>query len=181
MSPSRRKDLGDDTVALDRIDSLLLEAIQLDAKASLAALGEVVELSPPAVMERLKKLEQAGIIRGYHAHVDGRRVGLDIAAFIGVAVQSPDRMAEIQEWGGTRPDVLECHHVTGAYTLLLKVKTRNTGALEELVNALRSMDGVRATDTMIVFSTAFERTPIPIEVPPEAPAKRRRTKKNNPS
>lgn len=178
MTPSRRKKLSDGSVVLDRVDGLLLRAIQLDAKASLATLGEVVELSPPAVMERLKKLEETGVIRGYHAHVDGRRVGLDIAAFIGVAAQNPERMAEIQEWGRARPEVLECHHVTGAYTLLLKVKTRNTGALEELVNALRSMDGVGATDTMVVFSTAFERTPIPIDVPPEVPAKRPRVRKN---
>lgn len=179
MHTADRKDLGDELIVLDRVDSLLLEAIQLDAKASLAALGEIVELSPPAVMERIKKLEQAGVIRGYHAHVDGRRVGLDIAAFIGVAVQSPLRMAEIMDWGRTRPEVLECHHVTGAHTLLLKVKTRNTRALEALVNALRSMDGVGATDTMVVFSTGFERTPLPIKVL-ESTGKRRRTKKNSP-
>jgi Lrp/AsnC family leucine-responsive transcriptional regulator len=170
--------LGSEPLELDRVDTQLLQAIQLDAKASLAALGEIVGLSAPAVMERIKKLEQAGAILGYHAHVDGRRVGLDIAAFIGVAVQDPGGMADIERWGRDRPEVLECHHVTGAYTLLLKVKARNTRALELLVNALRSMNSVRATDTMVVFSTGFERTPVPIDVPAEEASKRRRNKKN---
>ena len=170
--------LDNDAIVLDRIDSQLLQALQLDAKASLAALGDIVGLSAPSVMERVKKLEQAGVILGYHAHVDGRRVGLDLAAFIGVAVQDSARMADIERWGRDRAEVLECHHVTGAYTLLLKVKARNTRALEELVNALRAMDSVRATDTMVVFSTAFERTPVPIEGPAERASKPRRTKKN---
>lgn len=149
----------------------------MDAKASLASLGEIVGLSPPSVMERIKKLEQSGVIRGYHAHVDGPKVGLDITAFVGVAVQDQGRMTDIQSWGREHPEVLECHHVTGAYSLLLKVKTRNTRALEALVIALRSMEGVGSTDTMVVFSTGFERTPVPIEVPPEPASKRRRKKK----
>ncbi len=163
---------------LDRIDSQLLRELQVDAKASLAALGEIVGLSAPAVMERIKKLEQSGVILGYHAHVDGPKVGLDLAAFVGVAVHDSGRMADIEAWGRDHPEVLECHHVTGAYTLLLKVKARNTRALEALVIALRSMEGVGSTDTMVVFSTGFERTPVSIEVPPEPAPKRRRTKKN---
>ena len=180
MPKSSLKILDSGVVALDRVDSQLLRALQLDAKASLTALGEIVGLSAPSVMERIKKLEQAGVILGYHAHVDGRRVGLDLAAFIGVAVQDSARMADIERWGRDRAEVLECHHVTGAYTLLLKVKARNTRALEGLVNALRSMDSVRATDTMVVFSTGFERTPVPIDVPAEQASKPRRNKKNSP-
>lgn len=164
--------------ALDRIDAQLLRELQTDAKVSLAALGEVVGLSPPSVMERIKKLEQSGVIRGYHAHVDGQKVGLDITAFVGVAVHDQGRMTDIETWGREHPEVLECHHVTGAYTLLLKVKARNTRALEALVIALRSMEGVGSTDTMVVFSTGFERTPVSIEVPPEPASKRRRKKKN---
>lgn len=178
MSNHDLKLLNADAPDLDRIDSQLLQELQLDAKASLAALGEVVGLSAPAVMERIKKLEQSGVILGYHAHVDGRKVGLDLSAFIGVRVQDQIRMGDIQAWGREHPEVLECHHVTGAYTLLLKVKARNTRALEALVIALRSMEGVGGTDTMVVFSTGFERTPVSIEVPPEPAPKRRRNKKN---
>lgn len=164
---------------LDRVDSQLLEALQVDAKASLATLGKRVGLSPPAVMERVKKLEQAGVILGYHAHVDGRKVGLDVTAFVGVAVQNSQRMADIERWGRTHPEVLECHHVTGAYTLLLKVKARNTHALGELMLELRAMEGVGATDTMVVFATGFERTPVSIKVPPEGGGKRARNPKKN--
>jgi Lrp/AsnC family transcriptional regulator, leucine-responsive regulatory protein len=81
----------EETFELDDIDRQLLSCLQEDAKVSLNRLGERVGLSAPSVMERIRKLEQAGIITGYHATLDARAVGLDVAAFIGVRVQSPVR------------------------------------------------------------------------------------------
>lgn len=159
---------------LDRIDGLILNALQADATLSLGQLGEKVGLTAPAVMERVRKLEHAGVITGYHAQLDARKVGLDIAAFIGVSVSDPRRIEAVEQWVEGVREILECHHVTGGYTLLLKVKVRNTRALEQLINQLRSQDGVTGTDTMVVFSTSVERIPIALPVPAEDPAQKRR-------
>jgi len=160
--------------SLDAIDRELLDVLQRDCKTPLAKLGKRVGLSAPSVMDRVRKLESAGVITGYHANVDGRTVGLDITAFIGVAINYPNDiehfLAEIDE----RPEVLECHHVTGNYTLMLKVKTRNTASLEQLISSVRRIDGVTGSETMIVLSTATERARLPLPEPEEAPAKKRR-------
>ena len=73
----------------------------------------------------------------------------------------------------SKPEILEFHHITGNYTLMLKVKVRNTRALEELINDLRFREGVTSTDTMVVFSTSVERVPIAIDIPTEDDTPRR--------
>lgn len=142
---------------LDGIDLRILEMLQDDCRTSLARLGEGVGLSPPSVLERIKKLEAAGVIAGYHAALDARRLGLDVTAFIGVITSSPDLIDNSEEQIVALDDVLECHHVTGEYTLLLKVKTANTSSLERLITQIRSFDGVSRTETIVVLSTLAER------------------------
>jgi Lrp/AsnC family transcriptional regulator, leucine-responsive regulatory protein len=163
--------------ALDPIDRCLVEALQEDCKTSLNKLGEKVGLSAAAVMERVRKLENAGVITGYRAEVDGRRLGLDITAFIGVSINYPKDIHEFLEGVASRPEVLECHHITGGHTLLLKVKTENTASLERVISALRAVEGVTRTETMVVLSTAAETSRVPLpEVEPAplgAPPKRR--------
>jgi Lrp/AsnC family leucine-responsive transcriptional regulator len=115
-----------------------------------------VDLSVPAVMERVKKLEANGVIKGYGAMLDSKMVGKDITAFIGVSIghqRDIDRFAtQILHY----PDVLECHHVTGDESFILKVKAGNTGSLEKLLGEIRSVEGVTRTVTKVVLSTAKE-------------------------
>jgi Lrp/AsnC family leucine-responsive transcriptional regulator len=138
-------------------------------------------LSAPSVMERVRKLENAGIIKGYHALLDARKVGLDISAFIGVSISNPQLLAAFEEWVDSIPQVLECHHVTGGHTLLLKVKTQNTEDLEQLISRIRSMEGVASTETMVVLSTHTER--VEIALPPAEPTSdvRRRKRPRRPA
>ncbi len=159
---------------LDAIDTRLLNELQADAKISLKRVGEKVGLSAPAVMERVRKLEQAGIIRGYHAQIDARAVGIDVTGLIGVMIKDPGRLQAFEAWVLDVPQVLECHHVTGGFTLMLKVKARNTSALESLIRKIRSFSGVDGTETMIVLSTSVERIPVLLEVPDEEPRRRRK-------
>jgi Lrp/AsnC family leucine-responsive transcriptional regulator len=158
----------------DDIDLHILELVQEDCRASLVRLGEQVGLSAPAVLERLKKLEAAGIITGYRAIVDGRRVGFDITAFIGVIIGHPTLIGDFERQVVALGDVLECHHVTGEYTLLLKVKTANTSSLERLISQIRSLEGVARTETMVVLSTHTERVQLAVRQPPAPPPKRAR-------
>ena len=142
---------------LDEIDRRILALLQADCKTPLAKIGEKVGLSAPSVVERLRKLEGEGFVTGYHAHLDARKLGVDITAFIGVSIGHPKGIAIFEGQLLQLPDVLECHHVTGSYTLLLKVKTRNTSSLEALIRTLRSIEGVERTETSVVLSTKVER------------------------
>jgi Lrp/AsnC family leucine-responsive transcriptional regulator len=143
---------------LDEIDRRILELLQADCKVALARVGEQVGLSAPSIVERVRKLENEGFIQGYHARLSARRLGLDVIAFISVWTAHPQ---VIKDFGATQlsefDDVLECHHVTGDPSLLLKVKTRNTQSLERLISALRSLTGVERTETNVVLSTLVER------------------------
>ena len=163
---------------LDDIDLRILTLIQEDCRTPLVRLGEAAGLSAPAVLERIKKLEAAGVITGYRAILDARRVGLDITAFIGVIIGNPNVIGRFEGQLAALDDVLECHHVTGEYTLLLKVKTSNTSSLEKLISQIRSLDGVARTETMVVLSTHTERVQLGLRPgggpPPTASGKRAR-------
>jgi Lrp/AsnC family transcriptional regulator, leucine-responsive regulatory protein len=149
--------LGSEVPELDSIDLQIISILQEHGRISHVKLGEQVGLSAPSVIERVKKLEDGGIISGYHASVDAKRLGRDVTAFIGVSIAHPKTIALFEETVDLLDDVLECHHVTGEHTVLLKVKTANTASLEKLIRAIRLIEGVARTETMVVLSTHTER------------------------
>jgi Lrp/AsnC family transcriptional regulator, leucine-responsive regulatory protein len=153
---------GADSPDLDAIDLQIINTLQEHGRIPLVKLGEQVGLSAPSVNERVKKLEDSGIVTGYHASVDARRLGKDVAAFIGVSIVHPRTIPLFEETIELLEDVLECHHVTGEHTLLLKVKTDNTSSLERLIRSIRSIEGVARTETMVVLSTHTEREQIAV-------------------
>src|SRR6059036_1524274 len=163
---------------LDDTDLQILGLLQDDCRTPLARIGEAVGLSPPAVLERIKKLEAAGIISGYRALLDARRLGLDITAFIGVIITHPKLIGDFERAVVALDDVLECHHVTGEYTLLLKVKTGNTSSLERLISQIRCLDGVSRTETLVVLSTHTERVQLALRPADTAPPPARRARRN---
>jgi len=117
------------TPEFDALDRQILELLQKNCKKPLTAIGEEVGLSAPSVVERIHKLEQAGVITGYAALLDAGRLGKDVSAFIGVCTDRPRAIGSLEQKLCEVDDVLECHHVTGAYTLMVKVKTQNTESL----------------------------------------------------
>jgi Lrp/AsnC family leucine-responsive transcriptional regulator len=170
---------NDATPELDDIDLRILALLQEDCRTSLVRLGEQVGLSAPAVLERIKKLEAARVITGYRALLDARRLGLDITAFIGVIISHPNLITEFERRIAALEDVLECHHVTGGYTLLLKAKTANTSSLERLISQIRSIDGVARTETMVVLSTHTERVQLALPAGAESAASAGRRPRRN--
>ena len=147
-------------VELDAIDRGILEGLQDNCKQSLAVLGEKVGLSAPSVVDRIHKLEETGVIRGWAAQLDARRVGKDVTAFIGVSTDRPAAIRSVGREVAVIDEVLECHHITGSHTLMLKLKTRSTETLEGLIDRVRDLDGVTRTETMVVLSTHVERSRI---------------------
>jgi Lrp/AsnC family transcriptional regulator, leucine-responsive regulatory protein len=162
-----------DDVGLDQIDRQILKELQLDCKMALAKLGEKVGLSAPSVVERIRRLESEGFINGYHAGLDARRLGIDVTAFIGLSIDRPEVISGFEKRLADLEDVLECHHVTGEHSLLLKVKTRNTQSLETLISRLRSIHGVARTHTYVVLSTPFERAELNVCFAENSPSSRR--------
>jgi Lrp/AsnC family transcriptional regulator, leucine-responsive regulatory protein len=162
---------GHETFEPDAIDMQILATLQEHGRIALTKLAEQVGLSAPSVIERVKKLEDVGIITGYHATVDARKLAKDVTAFIGVSIGDPRTISAFEETVEQLDDILECHHVTGEHTVLLKVKTHNTGTLESLIRTIRMIEGVIRTETMVVLSTHTERIQIcvnPQESPHEA-------------
>ena len=141
---------------IDLIDLKILYILQNNGRKRLADIAEEVELSAPAVMERVKKLEASGVIRGYQALIDSKKVGKDITAFIGVSIGNQSGIDLFAQQMLRYGDVLECHHVTGDESFILKVKSANTASLEKLLGEIRSVDGVTRTVTNVVLSTAKE-------------------------
>jgi Lrp/AsnC family leucine-responsive transcriptional regulator len=162
-----------DELEVDSIDLAILEQLQENCKLPLAAIGAKVGLTAPSVMDRIHKLEQAGVIQDYVAILDGRRLGKDVTAFIGVNVGPSREVAAVEHAIEGWPEILECHHVTGAHTLMLKIKAEDTEALEQVIDRLREIRGVTSTETTVVLSTHTERTRIPLPVPDSLPRRRR--------
>jgi Lrp/AsnC family leucine-responsive transcriptional regulator len=151
---------------IDETDAVILEVLQRNCKTPLAEIADRVDLSVQSISERVRKLEARGVIRRYTAIVDPRPLGRDITAFIHVLLEHPKFddgfIAAVQEI----PEVMECHHVVGQYSYLLKVKTTNTRALEDLLaHKIKSAGGVRETMTVVALSTSKEDTALPIEAP----------------
>ena len=167
----------------DATDRAILELLQENCKQPLAAIGAKVGLSAPAVVDRIHKLEEAGVIKAYTAQLDARRLGRDVTAFIGVSTDRPGALSAVESEVSAIDDVLECHHVTGVHSLLVKVKTHNTETLEELIELLRSLTGVARTETMVVLSTHTERSRIALvadgedATPPRRPPGGRRARR----
>ena len=152
-----------EALELDEIDRRLLDLLQEDCRTPLVRLGEQVGLSAPSVLERIKKLEGAGIVTGYRAILDAKRLGLDITAFIGVSIANQRDIDKFAEQMMRYADVLECHHVTGDESFILKVKAANTSALEKLLGDIRSVEGVTRTVTSVVLSTAKEKLTLELD------------------
>jgi Lrp/AsnC family leucine-responsive transcriptional regulator len=148
--------------ALDQKDRRILALVQRDAKMSQAEIARRVGLSAAAVNERLRKLENAGVIRRYAALVDPRALGVGVTAFVEVFLEHPRHEATFIQSVLKLDEVQECHHITGEFSLLLKVRTRDMDALQELLlRNLNALEGVRQTRTLIALSTAKEECFVP--------------------
>jgi len=139
----------------------LLMALQRDARSPLKALAEAAGLSIPATAERIRRLQDAGVVGGFGAEVDPQRVGYGVRACVGITVPQPHKRRFIDKLRGTA-EVLECHHVTGDDSFLLSVVARD---LQDLERFLAEINGYGETRTSIVFSTPIPRRGL---VPPGA-------------
>lgn len=138
---------------MDKIDLKILNALQEDARLSYRALGRRVALSSPAVAERVRKLEVAGVIQGYHARIDPGALGYQVEALMTVCYPAhlSKRMYKLAQ---TTPEIMECFHVSGHGSVVLRVVAKSTGQLEQLMLKVQQ---IGTTETSIVLSVPFRR------------------------
>lgn len=148
---------------IDEIDARIIEILQRSGRTKRSDLAEAAGLSIPSVSERLRKLEENRIILGYHAVVDGKKLGKDITAFIFVTIDSSKHYGQFIEHATGLDEVLECHAITGEGSHLLKVRTTNTASLEKLLAKIQAWAGVVSTRTNLVLSSAKETARMRIE------------------
>lgn len=141
---------------IDEIDAEILRLLQARGRMKRNAIAKEVDLSVSAVSERMRKLEDRDVITGYHAVVDAKRLHLDITAFIRVSVDGSEHYDEFVERVTAMEEVLEAHSITGEGSHILKVRIRNTTALERLLAQIQALPGVSSTTSSIVLSTFKE-------------------------
>lgn len=147
---------------INDIDYKILNIIQKDARIANAEIARQVGLAPSAVLERLRKLEERGVIRGYAAEIDASQVGFGLTAF--VAVRTNECCSETDKFLAEIPEVLEVHDVAGEDSYLLKVRAKNTEELAKLLRErLKNVPNVASTKTIVVLQTIKETTALPLD------------------
>jgi Lrp/AsnC family leucine-responsive transcriptional regulator len=141
---------------LDAINRRLLDELQADARLTIAELSRRINLSPPAVAERLQRLERAGVITGYRAEVDPKAIGFPIGVIVRIR-PSTRQLHRIPELARDVPEVVECHRITGDDCFFMRLQLRSLDDLEEILDRFLVFG---QTTTSIVHSSPIESRPL---------------------
>ena len=142
---------------LSPIDLKTVRLLAQNGRMSWADLGAAIGVTAPAAAERVHRLEQKGVIRGFAAVIDAESVGFGLTAFVSVTLDRPKHRGPFLKWSQKHAEVLEVHHVAGEDDYLLKIRCRDTADLDRLLSdELKDLDGVRRTRTTIVMKTEKE-------------------------
>lgn len=151
------------TNELDRIDLHILAALQANARTSNADIARELDMAPSAILERIRKLEQRGVILGYEARISPRAVGLGLTAFVFVRSDELSGGQQIQDALVAMPEVLEVHNVAGEDCFLVKLRARDTDDLARIRRErLSTLPDLRQTRTTIVLTTVKETLQLPL-------------------
>jgi Lrp/AsnC family leucine-responsive transcriptional regulator len=142
----------------DATNAALLQELQENGRLSLAELGRRVGLSPPAVADRLERLEEAGVIRGYRAEVDPRALGYQLAVVLRIR-PAPRELKKVAELAQRTPEVVECHRITGDDCYLMKAHVRDVDHMEEVIDRFAIYG---QTTTSIIQSSPVPRRSVPL-------------------
>jgi Lrp/AsnC family transcriptional regulator, leucine-responsive regulatory protein len=145
---------------LNETDVQILERLQRNARTTWTELAGELGLTGPAIAERTRKLEERGIIRGYHAQLEPERIGCGLLAYITVQLRHPEARQPFLNRVQTMPEILECHHMTGEDDYWLKVRCANTTALERIMGQFQTQ-GIK-TRTTIALSSPKDTPNLPL-------------------
>jgi Lrp/AsnC family leucine-responsive transcriptional regulator len=149
---------------MDPIDKKILSVLQTESRTSCDKISSVVGLSVSAVNERIKRLQKQQIILNWGVHICPKKIGLDILSFVSILLgEKSDEKKFINEISKI-PEVLECHHITGEWSYLIKIRCKNIHHLEQILGErIKPIPGILRTHTTIALSSPLERTVLPLE------------------
>ncbi|MCX7708282.1 MAG: Lrp/AsnC family transcriptional regulator [Clostridia bacterium] len=138
---------------MDNIDVKILKLLQKNARITASDISNEINLSVPAVSDRLKKLEASGIIQQHTTIINPRKMNKDLTAMMFISLERPKFTDKFLEFVNQENDILECHYIAGDFDYVLKIVTENTFSLEQLLNRIKSVPGVQKTRTIVVLSS----------------------------
>ena len=145
--------IENDVIKLDQIDRNILNILQIEARSSASYIAEKISMSIPAVIDRIKKLQESGVIMGFTTLLDHRKVGLDVSAFITVISESSSHYSDVVRQANKTSEIVQCFTTTGNGSHVLLAITENTSSLEKLLRIIQSWPGVMRTETQMVLSS----------------------------
>ncbi len=138
---------------MDNLDLKILACLKENSRINATTIGETVNLSTSAVIERIKKLEASEVIKGYTTIIDNEKIGKGITVFISVSLEHPKFDEDFRTIISENDEIIECHYITGDYDYMLKGITSSSNSLEQLINFVKSIKGVSHTKTLVVMRT----------------------------
>mgnify|MGYP001307523847 FL=1 len=147
---------------LDETDIQILKALQKDGRDSASHIAEKVNVSVPTVTERIRKLQESGVILGFQTAIDPSSIGLDVTAIITIISGSSQYYKEVTIAAEETPEVVQCFSTTGNGSHMLYVVTKNSNTLEELLRKIQSWPGVVRTETQIILSSYKPGSTVPL-------------------
>ena len=142
----------------DKKDIKILDILQADGRSTASDIAKEVDLSIPAVGERIKKLTEKGLIKQFSAILDHKQIGLDLTAFVFIISEHSDHYNEFVEKTKETKAIVECHSITGGGSHILKVRVKNSQSLEDFLYEIQNWPGVSRTQSNVVLSTYKETT-----------------------
>lgn len=152
-------------IKLDQIDKKILEILQANAKITNSQLAQEVGLSPAPTLERVRKLENAGLILSYHAEIDVKQMGFGTGVFVLISLSGhkKNQIMSFVDKVNKIPEVIECHHITGSGDFLLKVLTKDISSYQQLIlNTLVDIEEIGNMQSMMILSTFKDSKVMPI-------------------
>ncbi len=145
---------------MDNIDINILRCLTKDARMNASQISGIVNLSVSAVIERMKKLENNGLIRGYTALIDERMAGYDVQAMISVRLEHPKYNQSFSKQMQDHSCVMECFYITGDFDYIARVSAGSTEELTKVLNDIKEIPGVSLTRTYVVLETIKQNSPV---------------------
>ena len=142
-----------EVVSLDQVDRDILSMLQHDGRASASHIAQEIGMSIPAVTDRIKKLQESGVIMGFTALLDHRKMGRDVSAFITVISESSAHYSDVVIQANKTPEIVQCFTTTGNGSHVLLAVTENTTSLEKLLRIIQGWPGVMRTETQMILSS----------------------------
>ena len=149
---------------LDKIDLKILGILQKSGREPASNIAEKINVSVPTITERIRKLQDSGVIIGFQAILDPSTIGLDVAAIITIISGSSQYYKKVTIAAKKMPEIVQCFSTTGTGSHTLLVNTKNSNTLEELLRKIQSWPGVTRTETQIILSSYKYGTTIPISI-----------------